>query len=109
MLPRSWIRAALPALLVAPLAAAPAARAAGPDLVVNSAADDDDGACTAAPAGCTLREAIAAVNAGTERSIGFDPAVFPPAAPFLLQVATPLPAIARSGVSIDGAGASVHI
>ena len=104
-----WIRSILPVLLLVASASAPPARAAGPDLVVNSAADDDDGACTAAPAGCTLREAIAAVNAGVERSIGFDPAVFPPLTLTPIQVATPLPAIARSGASVDGTGAGVQI
>jgi CSLREA domain-containing protein len=104
----SHYRSPVAALLAAALAAF-GARAAGPDLVVNTALDDDDGTCTAAAAGCTLREAILAVDAGTALSIGFDPVVFPLGNPATILLATPLPPIARSGASVDGAGAGVVI
>jgi CSLREA domain-containing protein len=80
-----------------------------PDLVVNEASDDDDGACTPEPTGCTLREAINAVNAGPERSIGFDPAIFPLGAGTAIIASPALPVVQRSGVSIDGAGAGVRL
>jgi CSLREA domain-containing protein len=105
---RSLVRSAPSALLFAALAAAPAL-AAGPDLVVNAVADGDDGACTTAAAGCTLREAIAAVNSGTDRAIGFDPVVFPAGTPATIVLASALPPIARSGASVDGTGAGVRI
>lgn len=58
-------RLGLVALLALLAATLPAPRPAyALSLVVNSLADDDDGSCSAAPAGdCTLREAINAANA----------------------------------------------
>src|SRR2546422_8582080 len=41
----------------------PMALAAPMTFVVNTAADADDGLCSSAPSGCTLREAINAANA----------------------------------------------
>jgi CSLREA domain-containing protein len=49
------------ATLMAVVLAGPARAAT---LTVNSTADTDDGACTTASGGCTLREAIDAANPG---------------------------------------------
>jgi CSLREA domain-containing protein len=109
MLAHLAIRTAFGAVLLAAILAAPARAAKGPGFVVNSTADADDGACTTDANGCTLREAIVAVNAGPGRRIGFDPQVFPPGAPATIALTTPLPAITVSGASVDGAGAGVTV
>ena len=67
--------------------------------VVNSNADSSDGACTAAPGNCTLREAILAANASPgpariEFQIG-------PGGAQTIAVASPLPPI-DDPVTIDG-------
>lgn len=64
-------------------------------LVVNSLADSNDGACTTAPNGCTLREAINAANASAAAdtiSFGVDGTITP---------ATPLPPLSGGGDTID--------
>ena len=69
--------------------------------VVNSTADTDDGACTTAPNGCTLREAINAANqnAGAD-TINFN---IPGSAPFTITITGQfgLPFI-TDAVTIDG-------
>jgi titin len=65
--------------------------------VVNSTADPGDGVCNAAE--CTLREAIAAVNADTSQdAIAFN---VPGPAPYIIAPVTPLPSVTRP-VTIDG-------
>lgn len=88
-------------------ALAPAAGAA--DFTVNTSSDADDGSCDPPPGSCTLREAIAAVNAGLGASIDFDPASFPPGMLTSIAVGSALPAILGSGTSVDGSGAGVVI
>lgn len=66
------------------------------NVVVTSAADSGAG---------TLRDALANHAAGDV--ITFDPAVFPPNAPAMIQVMTPLPHITREGVVIDASNAGV--
>ena len=74
-----------------------APKAFAANLTVNSAADDDDGSCDAAPGDCTLREAIDDLNAGLGSSIGFDPATFPPG------ILTPI-AVASASARPHGVG-----
>lgn len=65
---------------------------------VNSFLDQDDGVCNGAH--CSLREAVAAANADNMPSaIHF---AFTGSAPFVIQLATPLPAISDAGTIIDG-------
>jgi CSLREA domain-containing protein len=90
-----------------PLCAASPPPPPATDLVVNSTADTDDGSCEEGAGGCTLREAILAVNAGPARSIGFDPAVFVPGEPGTITLGAALPVIEPSGVAVDATGASV--
>jgi CSLREA domain-containing protein len=90
------------------LALAQAAEIVVTSLVDGPGANPD---CPSA-ANCTLREAIATANAseGTQPlRISFDASVFPPAAPAVIRVATPLPALSRANVTIDGAGAGVIV
>jgi CSLREA domain-containing protein len=86
-----------------------APKAFAANLTVNSAADDDDGSCDAAPGDCTLREAIDDLNAGLGSSIGFDPATFPPGVLTPIAVASALPALTESGTTVDGSGTGVVI
>ena len=85
--------------------------AAAAVFVVNSVADTDDGDCAAAPAGCTLREAIIAANAAAgPDTITFDPAVFTLGTPQVITVLSALPRLAEpAGNVVDGRGASVVI
>ncbi len=78
---------------------------------VNSTADTTDGTCGAAPGGCTLHEAIEAAVATPGRdTIAFDPAVFPPGAPAVIDLFQITPVIADpAGTVLDGAGAGVVI
>ncbi len=66
-MPLSARRSCLLVLLILFAGIAPVARPvqAQTSFVVNSLADTNDGACTATPNGCTLREAINAANAVT--------------------------------------------
>ncbi|UCG31675.1 MAG: right-handed parallel beta-helix repeat-containing protein, partial [Phycisphaerales bacterium] len=78
----------------------------------NSTEDTSDGFCEDAPGDCTLREAIFAANAnsGVHDIIYFDPAVFPPASPAVINVAAFFPYSADAdGLTIDGTGAGVII
>ncbi len=109
-------RLAIAALLIIAFAAFalthPSLTPAGPDaLIVNSTANTSDGVCDATT--CTLREAIDDVNSGLGSLLSFDPAVFPPGAPGVIDIEGgdgPLPAITEdttinalgSGVIIDG-------
>jgi hypothetical protein len=78
--------------------------------VTVTSTSDAPGTCPHSTA-CTLRTAIAVVNAGGEASvIRFDPDTFPAAEPGVITVGTtPLPAITRNGAVVDGAGAGVII
>ncbi len=83
-------------------------------ILVNTATDGDDGACTAVGTGngCTLREAInAADSTGVVSTIGFDPTTFPSTAAgaastssVTLQLASGLPALSANTL-ISGPGA----
>lgn len=95
--------------LGAVLAPAPGARAA--TFTVNSTADTSDGSCNASAGGCTLREAIeSAVAVPGRDALRFDPAVFPPGTPAVIQLDSVLPVIEdAAGTAIDGAGAGVVV
>ncbi|GIW12738.1 MAG: hypothetical protein KatS3mg062_0177 [Tepidiforma sp.] len=96
-------------LLVVTAGGAPAAGESPGVLLVTSSADDG-GTCPDA-VNCTLRAAIAAVNAGSPQTvIRFDPAVFPQESPTAIAIgATPLPPLMRAGAIVDGTGAGVVI
>ena len=49
------------------------------------------------------------MNAGLGSSIDFDPATFPPGVLTSIAVTSALPAITRSGTTVDGSGAGVAI
>ena len=95
-------------LLLGVVSAAPARAAT---FTVNSLLDTTDGACTSAPGGCTLREAIESANAGAGRdTILFDPAVFPSAGFTDLITVNTLPLIADpAGTVIDGEDGTVRL
>ena len=77
----------------------PTALAAPMTFVVNTAADSDDGLCSTAVSGCTLREAINAANANSgPDSINFN---IPGPGVKTIQLASNLPFI-TSPVTIDG-------
>src|SRR5689334_10264864 len=87
--------------LIGLLAAATVVNAA--TFTVNSAADGNDGVCSAVAGGCTLREALIAANA----SAGADVVAFaiPPFDGTVKHIAptTALPALTdAAGVTIDG-------
>jgi CSLREA domain-containing protein len=94
-------------ILLAVLISAFAPTADAADFTVNSNVDDDDGSCD--PQNCTLREAINAVNAGLGKSIDFNPADFPTESLLAIVLVDELPAIMRSGTTINGSGAGVVI
>jgi CSLREA domain-containing protein len=84
------------ALTLFPVGAAQAAT-----FSVNSSADTDDGNCTTAAAGCTLREAInAANNAAGDDAINFSAAAGP-----VISLDSPLPMI-TTAVNLQGPGSS---
>jgi len=85
------------ALILAVLALPSAASAA--TWTVNSLADTSDGACTAAAGGCTLREAIAALDDGDE--IVFSFTAVPVGGP-VITLTSALPDISDDNVTIDG-------
>src|SRR3954471_14773394 len=76
----------------------PSARALGTTFTVNSAADDNDGACTAVK--CTLRDAIAAANAATGAGTNTIAFSIAPAGPATITLLSSLPAITQA-VEID--------
>jgi CSLREA domain-containing protein len=79
--------------------AEPTALAAPMTFVVNTAADADDGLCSPAPSGCTLREAINAANANSGAdTINFD---IPGGGVKTIQLTSNLPNI-TGPVTIDG-------
>jgi CSLREA domain-containing protein len=85
------------------------APAGGAPLTVNSTANSSDSSCDSS--NCTLREAIEAVNDGVTNLIEFDPSVFPPATPGVIDIEGgdgPLPAIAADA-TIDLSDAAVTI
>jgi titin len=55
----------------------------------------------------SLRQCLKSAAAGT--TITFDPAVFPPAAPVTISLASPLPAITVDGLSVDASNAGVKL
>jgi CSLREA domain-containing protein len=76
-------------------------------LSVNSNADTDDGACTTASGGCTLREAIDAANLSSSVADTIDFALGSEAT---ITLASELPTITDSaGLTIDGGGADITI
>ena len=79
--------------------------------VVNTTTDGIEGDCGAAPGECTFRDAIAAATNTVGRdTIVFDPTVFPPGAPGVIQLNGIVRVIADpAGTAIDGAGAGVEI
>lgn len=88
------------------LGAAPSA-----DIVVTIAGDAGGASCPGDA--CTLRAAIDAANAvdgETPLTIGFDPAVFKPDSPAVISIAdSPLPALTRTHLVVDGSGAGVVV
>lgn len=98
-------RFSLVLLLALLLAALPAARPAlAQSLVVNSAADTDDGA-GCGPGNCTLRKAIRIANTnGVPDTITFAPGIT------TIQPETdPLPVLTEAGTTIDGGSSRVVI
>jgi CSLREA domain-containing protein len=72
IVPLNWRPLALAVLLAGFLViAANAPTAYGATLIVNSAADTDDGQCTASAAGCTLREALNQAQRTSVENISF--------------------------------------
>ena len=84
----------------------PLAAKGGKAFVVNSTANTMDENCDPAPGGCTLRDAVFAVNAGLGKTIRFDPGVFPPNTLTAIEEAW-VRITSGSGVTIDGTGAGV--
>lgn len=82
-------------------------------IVVTSAADPGGNEVSCDGDGeCTLREAIETANetpGNGEIRIVFDPAAFPPGNPTVIVPQSPLPAVTRAGVVLDGGGAGVTI
>ncbi|MFN0145320.1 MAG: hypothetical protein ACKVT1_02325 [Dehalococcoidia bacterium] len=89
--------------------------AAGPLTVEVTSTGDATGSGAACPdaAKCTLRKAIETVNAETSAdpyTITFRGATFPASTPATIAVTgSPLPAISRQKVTIDGSGAGVIV
>lgn len=104
-MPLSARRSCLLVLLVLFASVAPVARPvhAQTSFVVNSLADSDDGACTAAANGCTLREAINAANGVT----GAATITFSVSGE--IRPATPLPAIAGDGGTTINGGTTFSV
>jgi CSLREA domain-containing protein len=96
--------AALAASLMAVVLASPAQAAT---LTVNSTADTNDGACTTASGGCTLREAIDLAN--TSSGVA-DTINFALGSEATITLTSELPTITDSaGLTIDGASTNITI
>jgi CSLREA domain-containing protein len=96
-----------PPVLLVLLFVALALPALAATFTVNATTSDDDGACDAAPGGCTIREAIDAANGTPGRDeILFDPAVFSDLAPSIIAPTSELPPLSDpAGVVVDGRNA----
>jgi CSLREA domain-containing protein len=80
---------------------------AGATFEVNSTADTNNGSCSAAPNGCTLRDAINAANANPGAdTITFSSTVFAAPGPYTISLSTALPDI-TTDMTIQGPGAKV--
>lgn len=103
----AWSAAALAAVALTTLAG----NAGAATFIVNSTADGTDGVCGTFAGGCTLHEAMeAAVATAGRDTIAFDPAVFPPGAPGVINLFQVTPVLRDpAGTSLDGAAAGVII
>jgi|CXWL01.1.fsa_nt_gi CSLREA domain-containing protein len=106
------LRVALLVTLVIVALAWPTNSSVGADgltFVVNSTADTNDGDCSLAVAGCTLREALNEANsAAGPDTVTFDPEWFPPDFVQVIQVLQPLPPLTQA-TTVDASEAGVHI